>query len=84
MAEDSARAREWAMKAQEVILRNSSKQLTSWQGANILRISPQHLRRVLQRYPALGCERQSDWRMEKDSPRRVPLAVVEQILNLYR
>jgi hypothetical protein len=50
MAEYSARARERALKAQEVILRMYSKRLTFWQAANIPRISPRHLRRILRRY----------------------------------
>lgn len=84
MAEYAARARERAMKAQEVILRIFSEQLTFWQAANILRISPRHLRRILRRYQASGFEGLYDRRLGKASPRRVPLAVVEQILSLYR
>jgi hypothetical protein len=37
------------MKAQEVILRALSKQITFWQAAHILRISPRHLRRIYER-----------------------------------
>ncbi len=40
-------ARERAMKAQEVILRFLSKQITFWQAAKILRVSPRHLRRIM-------------------------------------
>src|SRR5258708_7100969 len=39
------RARERAMKVEEVILRVVGKRLTFWQAAWILRISPRHLRR---------------------------------------
>ena len=38
------------MKVEEVILRAVSQQITFWQAARILRISPRHLRRVMQRY----------------------------------
>ena len=49
-----ARARERAMKREEVILRMLSKQLTFWQAATILRISPRQLRRLFDGLPALG------------------------------
>jgi transcriptional regulator GlxA family with amidase domain len=44
------RARERAMKVQEVLLRAVGKQITFWQAAHILRISPRHLRRLFERY----------------------------------
>jgi Helix-turn-helix domain len=69
MAEYSARARERAMKAQEVILRMYSKRLTFWQAANILRISPRHLRRILRRYQDWGFGGLYDRRLGKASPR---------------
>jgi len=72
------------MKAQEVILRALSKQITFWQAAHILRISPRHLRRSYERYRHVGFDELYDRRTGRPSPRRVPLAVVEQVLGLYR
>jgi transposase len=77
-------ARERAMKAQEVILRFLSKQITFWQAAKILRVSPRHLRRIYERYRRLGYDGLYDRRRGRPSPKRVPLAVVEQVLGLYR
>lgn len=84
MAGYPASARERAMKAEEVILRVMSKQLTFWQGASILRISPRHLRRIFQRYELLGFDGLYDRRRGRPSARRVPLEVVERVLELYR
>jgi transposase len=79
-----ASARERAMKVQEVILRALNKQLTFWQAAHIARISPRHLRRLYERYRRLGFEGLCDGRKGQPSPKRVPWAVVEQVLGLYR
>ncbi len=54
MAAYPGSARERAMKAQDVILRALSKQITFWQAAQILRISPRHLRRLNARYHFQG------------------------------
>jgi transposase len=80
----SARARERAMKVQEVILRVLSKQITFWQAAHIARLSPRQLRRWFQRYRRLGMDGLYDRRTGRPSAKRVPLAVVEQVLCLYR
>jgi Homeodomain-like domain len=77
-------ARERAMKAQEVILRFLSKQVTYWQAAKILRVSPRHLRRIYERYRRPGYDGLYDRRRGMPSPKRVPVAVVEQVLGLYR
>jgi transposase len=79
-----ASSRERAMKAEEVILRALSKQITFWQAARILRISPRHLRRIYDRYRRFGFDGLYDRRRSRPSQRRVPLAVVEQVLRLYR
>jgi len=72
------------MKVQEVILRVLSKQITFWQAAHIARLSPRQLRRWFQRYRRLGMEGLYDRRTSRASAKRVPLAVVEQVLCLYR
>jgi transposase len=78
------RARERAMKVEEVILRVVGKRLTFWQAAWILRITPRHLRRVMERYRRSGFDGLLDRRQGRPSPRRVPWAVAEQVLCLYR
>ena len=72
------------MKVEEVILRVVGKRLTFWQAAWILRISPRHLRRVMERYRRSGFDGLLDRRQGRPSPRRVPWAVAEQVLCLYR
>jgi transposase len=84
MPDYPAHARERAMKVQEILLRAISKQITFWQAAHILRYSPRHLRRVLERYRRYGFEGLYDRRTGRPSAKRVPLAVVEQVLELYR
>lgn len=78
------RARERAMKVEEVILRALSKQITFWEAARILRYSPRHLRRVLQRYRRHGFDGLLDRRRGQPSAKRMPYAVAEQVLGLYR
>ena len=72
------------MKVEEVILRAVSGQITFWQAARILRRSPRHLRRVLQRYRHSGFDGLLDRRKGRPSTKRVPWAVAEQVLRLYR
>jgi len=84
MADYPASARERAMKVEEVILRALSKQITFWQAAHIARVSPRHLRRLYERYRRHGFDGLYDRRKGRPSPRRVPWAVAEQVLCLYR
>lgn len=78
------RARERAMKVEEVILRAVSKQITFWEAARILRYTPRHLRRVIQRYRHYGFDGLLDRRRGKPSAKRMPWAMAEQVLSLYR
>jgi len=78
------RARERAMKVEEVILQVVGKRLTFWQAVRILRYSPRHLRRIMQRYRHRGFNSLLDGRRGRPSPKRMPCTVVEQILGLYR
>ncbi|HKC71070.1 MAG TPA: ISNCY family transposase [Terriglobales bacterium] len=72
------------MKREEVILRLWSKQLTFWEAATILRVSPRHLRRLLNAYRRMGFDGLYDRRRARPSARRVPVRIVEQVLGLYR
>src|SRR5437773_11889789 len=77
-------AMERAMKVQEVILRAMAKKITWWQAAEIIGISDRQMRRWKQRYEEHGYDGLYDRRKGKPSPRRLPLAVVEKVLELYR
>lgn len=75
---------ERAMKVQEVILRAMAKRLTWWQAAEILGISDRSLRRWRWRYEQHGYDGLFDRRRGRPSPKRVPVATVEEVLRLYQ
>src|SRR3977135_1636042 len=77
-------AMERAMKVQEVILRAAAKKITWWQAAEIIGISDRHMRRWRERYEEFGFRGLFDRRRGKPSPKKVPMAMVEQVLGLYR
>ena len=80
----SKAAMERAMKVQEVILRAMAKKITWWQAAEIIGISDRSMRRWHERYEEHGYDGLLDRRRGQPSPKRVPLATVEQVLGLYR
>jgi transposase len=80
----SKTAMERAMKVQEVILQAMAKKITWWQAAEIIGISDRHMRRWRERYEEFGYDGLFDRRRGKPSPKRVPLAEVERVLELYR
>jgi len=84
MASYPSAAVERAMKVQEVILRAMAKKITWWQAAQIIGITDRQMRRWHWRYREYGYDGLLDRRTGQPSPKRVPLAVVEQILELYR
>src|ERR1700704_3412675 len=69
---------------QEVILRAMAKKITWWQAAEIIGMSDRQMRRLHWRYREYGYDGLIDRRVGKASPRRVPLALVEQVLALYQ
>src|SRR3989442_919133 len=75
---------ERAMKVQEVILRAMAKKITWWQAAEILGLSDRSMRRWREGYEEFGYDGLFDRRQGQPSPKRVPVAVVEQVLGLYR
>src|ERR1700687_870344 len=75
---------ERAMKVQDVMLQAMAKKITWWQAAEILGISDRHMRRWRERYEQEGYNGLMDRRRGQPSRRRVPLAVVEKLLGLYR
>jgi len=79
----SEAAMERAMKVEEVILRAIARKITWWQAAEIIGISDRQMRRWRQRYEEFGIRGLYDRRRGKPSPKRVALAEVEQVLQLY-
>jgi len=75
---------ERAMKVQEVILRALAKRITWWQAAEIIGISPRSMRRWRWRYERWGYDGLFDRRRGRPSPKQVPLAQVEKVLELYQ
>lgn len=80
----SEAAAERAMKVQEVILRAAAKKITWIQAAEILGVSPRHMRRWKEKYEQFGFHALFDGRRGKTSPRRVPPAALDEVLRLYR
>ena len=80
----SRAAMERGMKVQEVILRAVAKKIRWWQAAEIMGISDRQMRRVRERYEEFGFRGLFDRRRGKPSPKRVSLAVLERVLELYR
>lgn len=75
---------EKAMKRQEIILRAYAKKISWIEAAEILGYSPRHLRRLREKYEEFGFEGVLDGRLGRQSPRRTPVAVIEEVLTLYR
>jgi hypothetical protein len=75
---------EKAMTRQEVILRAYAKKISWIQAAEILGSSARHLHRIKQAYEERGFHALFDGRRGKASPRRTPIATVEEVLRLYR
>lgn len=72
------------MKREEIILRAYARKISWIEAAGILGMSCRHLRRVRQAYEKWGFDGLHDARVGKESPRRMPVAVVEEVLRLYR
>jgi hypothetical protein len=86
MAIYPAKSMERAMKFQEVILRAMSKEITWIQAAEILGMSDRNMRRYRNRLGKGGYDGMSliDQRTKRPSPKRVPMATAEKVLQLYR
>jgi len=75
---------ERAMKLQDVMLRAMAKRITWFQAAEILGISCRQMQRWHIRFEHEGYEGLFDRRRGVPSPKRVPLATVEEVLRLYQ
>lgn len=75
---------ERAMRIQEVVLRAASGQIHWFQAAEILGVSCRTIRRWKAHFESHGYDAFIDRRRQHPSPKRVPMKVLEQILQLYR
>src|SRR4029079_6100297 len=73
-----------AMKLQDVMLRAMAKRISWFQAAEILGISWRQMQRWHTRFEHEGYEGLFDRRRGVPSPKRVPLATVEEVLRLYQ
>ena len=80
----SKAAVERTMKVQEVMMRAWAKKITWWQAAEILGITDRHLRRIREGYEKFGYFSLLDKRRGQPSPKRIAVATVEKVLQLYR
>jgi transposase len=74
---------ERAMKLQDVMLRAMAKRITWFQAAEILGISCRQMQRWHTRFEHEGYEGLFDQRRGVPSPKRMPLATVEEVLRLW-
>jgi len=80
----SQAAVERTMKIQEVIMRAMAKKLKWFEAAQILGISCRQMRRMKERWEERGYDGLFDRRRGKPSPKRVPMARVQEVLRLYQ
>ena len=71
------------MKAQEVILKAAAGKLKWWEAAEIMGVTDRTMRRWRERLNEHGYSGLWDYRKRQPSPKRVPMAVVEKVLQLY-
>ena len=72
------------MKLQDVILKAMAKKITWWDAAEIIGVSDRTMRRWRERLETDGYSGLGDGRKGQPSLRRIPLAVAEQVLSLYK
>src|SRR5579862_876788 len=80
----SAAEMERMMKLQDVLLKAMAKKITWWDAAEIIGVTDRTMRRWRERLETGGYSGLADGRRDKPSLRRVPLAVAEEVLRLYK
>lgn len=80
----SAAETERMMKLQDVLLKAMAKKITWWDAAEIIGVTDRTMRRWRERLETGGYSGLADRRKGKPSDKRVPVAVVEEVLRLYR
>ena len=71
------------MRVQDVLLKAMAKKITWWAAAEILGVSDRTMRRWRERLEVHGYVGLGDRRKGKPSPKRIPLATMEEVLRLY-
>ena len=72
------------MKVQEVILKATAGKLKWWEAAEILGVTDRTMRRWRDRLAEHGYDGLYDRRKQRPSPKRVALATMEEVLELYQ
>ena len=72
------------MKVQDVLLKAMAKKITWWAAAEIIGVTDRTMRRWRDRLEEDGYSGLADRRKGKPSAQRIPLAVVEEVLRLYK
>ena len=72
------------MKAQAVILKAAAGKLKVWEAAEIMGATDRTMRRWQDRLEEHGYSGPWDYRKRQPRPKRVPMKVVEQVLQRYR
>jgi transposase len=80
----SAVEMERMMKVQDVLLKAMAKKITWWAAAEILGVTDRTMRRWRERLEEGGYSGLADRRKGKPSAKRIPLATVEKVLDLYQ
>jgi transposase len=80
----SAAEMERMMKVQDVLLKAMAKKITWWDAAEIIGVTDRTMRRWRERLDQDGYSGLGDRRKGKPSVRRVPLAIAEEVLRMYK
>ena len=72
------------MKVQDVLLKAMAKKITWWAAAEIIGVTDRTMRRWRERLETDGYSGLADRRKGKPSAQRIPLAMVERVLGLYK
>ena len=72
------------MKTQDVLLKAMAKKISWLSAAEIIGVTPRTMRRWRERLEEYGYDGLRDRRRGKPSQKRVPLAICEKVLDLYR
>ena len=72
------------MKLQDVLLKAMAKKITWWEAAEIIGVTDRTMRRWRERLEEDGYSGLADRRKGKPSDKRVPLATVEKVLQLFQ
>jgi transposase len=72
------------MKLQDVLLKAMAKKITWWDAAEIIGVTDRTMRRWRERLEEHGYSGLGDRRKGKPSLRRVPLAIAEEVLRVYK